>query len=181
VKLIAEARCSAALQSWLSTGELGETSMDISEAYRLFNIDDRSIDEGMIESAYKVAMDDNPALSETYTKAFNSIVAGRQNSKLQATSRGAHSRPEFGQPDWPVGLENIGNTCYLNSLLQFLFTIPELRNLVLNFDDVKMDLTPENIARKKVGSRQITLREIERAQRCRPSSSFSSCPSKTAS
>lgn len=141
--------------------------MDIAEAYQLFNIDDRTIDEGMIESAYKVAMDDNPGQSETYTKAFNAIVADRQSSQLQAPSRGGQSLREVGQPDWPVGLENIGNTCYLNSLLQFLFTIPELRNLVLNFDDVKMELTADNVARKRVGSRQISLREIERAQRCR--------------
>jgi ubiquitin carboxyl-terminal hydrolase 25 len=168
VKLIAEARCSAGLQSWLSTGEFGETAMDISEAYRHFGIDDRTIDEAIIESAYKVAMEDNPGQVDTYTKAFNAIVADRQGSQLQATSRGGQSFPDLGYPDWPVGLENIGNTCYLNSLLQFLFTIPELRYLVLHFDDVKMELTPDNIARKRVGSRQITMREIQRAQRCKP-------------
>lgn len=43
VKLIAEARGSLALQSWLSTGELGETTMDIGEAYRQFGIDDRTM------------------------------------------------------------------------------------------------------------------------------------------
>ena len=167
VELIAEARCSAALQSWLSTGVIGETAMDIGEAYRILGIHDRTIDVAVIESAYKVAMEDEPGQADTYTKAFNVIIASRQGSHLQTTSRGGQPFPDLGYPDWPVGLENIGNTCYLNSLLQFLFTIPELRNLVLNFDEMKMELTPENLARKKVGSRQITLREIQRAQLCK--------------
>ncbi len=141
--------------------------MEIGEAYRQFGIDDPTIDDTIIESAYKVAMEDNPGQAETYTKAFNAIAADRKGSRMQATSRGIQTSPEEGFPDWPVGLENIGNTCYLNSLLQFLFTIPELRNLVLNFGDVRMDLTAENIAKKRVGSRQITLREVERAQQCK--------------
>ena len=33
----------------------------------------------------------------------------------------------------PVGLKNIGNTCYFNSLLQTYFAIPDIRNAVLQF------------------------------------------------
>ncbi|KAF9971991.1 ubiquitin-specific protease ubp2, partial [Modicella reniformis] len=34
----------------------------------------------------------------------------------------------------PVGLSNIGNTCYLNSLLQYIYTIKEIRESVLNME-----------------------------------------------
>ncbi|KAJ1479241.1 hypothetical protein T484DRAFT_1814998, partial [Baffinella frigidus] len=31
----------------------------------------------------------------------------------------------------PVGLKNIGNTCYFNSLLQTYFAIPQFRDAIL--------------------------------------------------
>lgn len=35
--------------------------------------------------------------------------------------------------DQPVGLRNIGNTCYLNSLLQVYYHLPEFRNAIMSF------------------------------------------------
>ena len=43
-------------------------------------------------------------------------------------------------PSLPVGLNNIGNTCYLNSLLQYYFTITVLRELVLLYDSSDLAL-----------------------------------------
>lgn len=40
-------------------------------------------------------------------------------------------------PATPVGLRNIGNTCYLNSLLQVYFHIPQFRKIVLEYDPPK--------------------------------------------
>lgn len=40
--------------------------------------------------------------------------------------------------DWPAGLANIGNTCYLNSLLQYYFCIKPLRETVMQFDGSKV-------------------------------------------
>ncbi|PHH77964.1 hypothetical protein CDD80_7535 [Ophiocordyceps camponoti-rufipedis] len=45
----------------------------------------------------------------------------------------------------PVGLHNIGNTCYLNSLLQYLFTVKPIRDIVLNYDDSRLELTDDAI------------------------------------
>lgn len=71
-----------------------------------------------------------------------------------------------GREDWPVGLCNIGNTCYLNSLLQFYFTIKPLRDMVLNFDLYQEDLNEAILRTKRVGGRIVTVKEVERAKIC---------------
>jgi len=35
--------------------------------------------------------------------------------------------------DEPVGLKNIGNTCWFNSIVQALYALPYFRQLILNF------------------------------------------------
>ena len=44
-----------------------------------------------------------------------------------------------------VGLPNIGNSCYMNSILQIITNIPELRNFLLNKSNFKKKLT-ENVS-----------------------------------
>lgn len=96
------------------------------------------------------------------------------------------------RPDLPRGLNQLGNTCYLNSLLQVLYfrsmplillvlihylqyfyTIKSLREAVLPMskldlkalDDEK--LTDEELKRHRVGGRLVTRREIVRSRKCR--------------
>ncbi|KAI5962535.1 UBP2 [Candida pseudojiufengensis] len=56
--------------------------------------------------------------------------------------------------NWPAGLDNIGNTCYLNSLLQYYFCIKPLRDLILNFDSNNYNLN-EFDANRKIGGRKV--------------------------
>ncbi|KAG5995146.1 hypothetical protein E4U54_002919 [Claviceps lovelessii] len=57
----------------------------------------------------------------------------------------------------PVGLHNIGNTCYLNSLLQYLFTVKPIRDIVLNYDDVRLPLTDESISSRLLGGNKMQM------------------------
>ncbi|TPX18169.1 uncharacterized protein E0L32_002678 [Thyridium curvatum] len=50
----------------------------------------------------------------------------------------------------PVGLQNIRNTCYLNSILQYLFTVKSVREIVLNRERYFLDITPENVAQRRI-------------------------------
>ncbi|OBA21664.1 cysteine proteinase, partial [Metschnikowia bicuspidata var. bicuspidata NRRL YB-4993] len=55
--------------------------------------------------------------------------------------------------NWPTGLDNIGNTCYLNSLLQYYFSIKPLREFILNFDEKNVDLL--KLCSRKIGGRLV--------------------------
>ena len=143
--------------------------MDAAEAYQVLGIGDRTIDDDSVLVGYQLKVGDLPSEAERFNQALHVIAKDRHSQvllhSLQGTGVDAEAQPA--SQDWPVGLENIGNTCYLNSLLQFLFTVPELRNLVLHFDDYKVDLSSKDIASKRVGSRHISIGEIKRAQECK--------------
>ena len=167
VKVIAETRNSKVLFNWLNTGKLEEPSMDIGEAYHILNIADRTIDDDdLIKSAYEFTREDRPMQEDQIDRAMNIIATSRQSATLLEALRHKGVRTESASEDWPVGLENIGNTCYLNSLLQFLFTVPQLRNLVLNFDDFRVDLSNYDKSSRRVGSRLVTMQETAKAQKC---------------
>jgi ubiquitin carboxyl-terminal hydrolase 25 len=51
----------------------------------------------------------------------------------------------------PVGLVNIRNTCYLNSLLQYFNTVLPVRDVVLNWEEYKLEPTEENIRTRRLG------------------------------
>jgi ubiquitin carboxyl-terminal hydrolase 25/28 len=168
VKVIADARKSKALHNWLNTGKLEEPEMDLGEAYQLLLIQDRTIDdEDLIKSQWECTREDRPGQEDQIDRAMNIIATSRQSATLLDALRSKGTQTESASEDWPVGLENIGNTCYLNSLLQFLFTIPKLRNLVLNFDNFRVDLSNYDMASRRVGSRRITVQETEKAQKCK--------------
>src|SRR5256714_734069 len=169
VRVIAETRNSKTLFNWLTTRNVEEPQMDLGEAYQTLNIPDRTIDdEELIRSAWEGVREDRPGQEEQIDRAMNIIATSRGSATLLEALRGKGVRTESASEDWPVGLENIGNTCYLNSLLQFLFTIPPLRNLVLNFDDYRVDLSNYDMTSRRVGSRHITVQEVAKAQKCEP-------------
>ncbi|EYE91140.1 ubiquitin-specific protease UBP2 [Aspergillus ruber CBS 135680] len=165
VDLIAQSRKSEGLKHFLQTGEAGAGEMDVADAYRLLQIPDRTIDDGAIMAAYTICIDEAPAQAETYNRALCLIAQDKNSSLLSSMVPGAAVQPGRNISEWPVGLQNIGNTCYLNSLLQFYFSVLPFREMVLDFESFCMKMDDEGIDKKQVGSRKIQKQEVERSQK----------------
>lgn len=171
LKFIAERRNSNMLNHYRATGETMEAEMDIGDAYRMLQIPDRTADDGAIIAAYTICVDENPGQAEIYNRALK-IIAKNMDSPMLRNMAGVSSEPDRNLLDWPVGLQNIGNTCYLNSLLQFYFSVRPFRDMVMHFEKHQMDVNDESsLAQKQVGSRKVAKKEVERSLKCK----FSDC------
>lgn len=139
--------------------------MDIGQAYIRLNVTDRTVGDELILTTYNYTVEEQPSQVYELNRALTAIAKSRNSTVLKARlgiddDEGRHKISE-----WPVGIENIGNTCYLNSLLQFYFTIKPLRDLVLHIADFKMTVDEQNLKSKRVGSRNVSKKEVDRAQR----------------
>ena len=140
--------------------------MDVGQAYNRLGIEDRTLDDEMILTTYEIRVSEAPSQLQDLRMALKSIAKSKDSSLIASFLDTGLVSTEQALSGWPVGLENIGNTCYLNSLLQFYFTVKPLRDLVLDFDQYRMPLDAESLSRKQVGSRRVTAKEVMRAQKC---------------
>ncbi|KAI5287394.1 ubiquitin-specific protease ubp2, partial [Ascosphaera acerosa] len=171
LQVIAEARASPMLAHFLSTGEITESEMDVSKALALLQ-SPAEADDAAIMAAYHSCCYEDPERVSEFQKALEVISAERgrdvRNSETDAKACDADVTAATRQtavrrgPDTPVGLNNIGNTCYLNSLLQFYFTVTPFRQMILNYPDYFTDLEPGSINVKKVGMRFVLPAEVVR-------------------
>ena len=166
VVLIASHRNSQALKTFLNTGEMGEVEMDADTAYARLDISERNVNDDLVLFVYNGRVADDPSQIGNYRKALAAIAKSRKSRRLHDFLGSGMVSSEHSLSEWPVGLENIGNTCYLNSLLQFYFTIKPLRDLVLRIDQYKTPTDVDSLASKRVGSRNVSRREVIRAQNC---------------
>ncbi|CZT15320.1 uncharacterized protein RCC_01183 [Ramularia collo-cygni] len=144
---------SGVIHNWLAGNATGTSSMGVDEALRVLNIEValKSIDQATLQVIFDSARSDKPG-----AHTDNAISAIEKH--LAAES----SRP----PElWPVGLTSHGNTCYLNSLLQYYFSIKPLREIVLDYDQYKLDTAAHSEKMERVGQRIITTVEIQGGQK----------------
>lgn len=145
--------------------------VDAAAAYQAFDIRNRTVPDETVFYYYKSRIDadsTNPAALREHAAALRLIAEARESPYLFAKL--ADPNAVVVVPNEPVGLDNIGNTCYLNSLLQFYYTVKSVRDVVLNIEKYRMDLSSpnsdEDIMKKQVGGRKIKRSEIVKSQKC---------------
>ena len=127
----------------------------------------------LIEALKGVANDlNNDRLSE-YAQIQSTIFESQLEAQGNANGEDEGTPlTRLGDSSLPVGLSNIGNTCYLNSLLQYLYTIKGVREIVNNFDKYKLPMDSEDdkaIKERKIGGNKMTMErgEVAVAQACK--------------
>ena len=146
-----------------------EPEMDLSEAYALFEIssmsDRQNVDLSVLHSSMLVAPSSDIAKLEKAFALIQQDQAQNYNNKEERPKEPGSRVNDFPLATWPVGCRNNGNTCYLNSVLQFLFTVKPLRELVLNFEAYEQDPSPQALENKKVGRAIVTPERVATAQK----------------
>ncbi|TKA52384.1 hypothetical protein B0A55_13194, partial [Friedmanniomyces simplex] len=149
---IARERRSNALNNWLLTGNSAGYEMSVDEALRYIGVEQRldELDAAVLSMQFDGARTDKP---------------GEQTEKAIRTIQKALAAPSHAPESWPVGLISHGNTCYLNSLLQYYFGMKPFRDIILNYDQYKLDLHETKEKKHCVGGRHISAIEIKSGQR----------------
>ncbi|KAI0749035.1 hypothetical protein C8Q74DRAFT_1374129 [Fomes fomentarius] len=134
----------------------------------------KDIEEGMLLTVFSMRIEDQPSQLEKMREAL-SVIAEVTNSErvrqyLTTGTDAGDSTVAKTSPGMPRGLNQLGNTCYLNSLLQYYYTIKALRAAIASLsnagtksDDSK--LTDDHLKRHHVGGRLVTRHEILRSKK----------------
>lgn len=141
-----------------------KTPWEVSEAYNLVSAGDNwtlesialntqvSINEGMdlklAIMALEVISEHRPVDDKT-REGFESILA-QLRSQLDVPPRVSPEDGKTGNQDsvaldLPPGLANLRNTCYLNSILQYFYSVKAVRNLVLGLERPSLEPTEQHL------------------------------------
>lgn len=99
--------------------------------------DDREMEQALQMSKQDAAQpnDRDPELIRAIEESLKENDANNPDRNVSWQSQGFNTseNPLRTSLDEPVGLRNIGNTCYLNSLLQVYYYLPNFRRAIMSF------------------------------------------------
>ncbi|KAK4198831.1 hypothetical protein QBC40DRAFT_341004 [Triangularia verruculosa] len=130
------------------------------------NIQDSDKDLAVVVAAMNFIGEKHEHMVGTHAYAEFEVITGKLHARLngeaetedpenvfgvgifaQGTPSNQGTEPaKDGDPTLPAGLANLRNTCYLNSILQYLYTVDIIRDLLRNLDlDTPLEASTEKI------------------------------------
>ncbi|KAI7870578.1 hypothetical protein BDF14DRAFT_1771372 [Spinellus fusiger] len=155
-----------------SQGRVG--NKEIAEAHAYFGIaQEMPVEDGLLVGLYHVKMLDDPQKKAVHRHHLEVLACWRKSDYLDdflmervlPTNIPAAVHWDQSLEGTPIGLNNIGNTCYFNSLLQYYFTLVPIRNSVITLEEYT-----ENEARLpdisiQVGGIKVDSAQVRRAKK----------------
>ncbi|KAH8119745.1 cysteine proteinase [Phellopilus nigrolimitatus] len=170
-RVIAESRRSVDLvRAWDDEETYGMTP---DRAYSTLEVP-MGVDEDMLITVYNMRVEDQPSSLEKMRDAMRVIAEFTRNERLQRfldTGSDPGIIVAATRADWPRGLNQLGNTCYLNSLLQYFYTIKDIRDAIapLAITDEKFadndKLKDDDLKNHRVGGRIVSRSEVVRSRK----------------
>ncbi|KAF7303125.1 USP domain-containing protein [Mycena kentingensis (nom. inval.)] len=152
--------------------------MSPDQAYATLELDKSGgdLDDEMLITIYSMRIEESntSTLREKMRDAMAIIAEHRDSERLRKFLEDGFDPGIILPPtrsDIPRGLNQLGNTCYLNSLLQYFYTIKDLREAVMSMNGLAFKssedekLTDDDLKRHRVGGRLVTRREISRSKK----------------
>ncbi|KAI9338264.1 hypothetical protein DFJ73DRAFT_848066 [Zopfochytrium polystomum] len=135
---VAKLRKNADLEEFVAMERTKDGLISVSEitsAYRTFNLsEDDDVPDVILVTIFSAMVNDHPERLDDFRSALRVIAEVRDSAILNMYLETGvipgdlmEVTAQETSGDVPVGLTNIGNTCYLNSLLQMYLTITPLR------------------------------------------------------
>ncbi|KAI9245928.1 hypothetical protein EDC94DRAFT_529888 [Helicostylum pulchrum] len=161
-----------------SKGKIGWS--EIGDAYAYFGITEDAADDRLLIGLYQVKLSDEPAEKTLHQDKLKTIAIARASSELieflkeekgiASSSSNQSVEDMMGVPahmvnsaqNTPVGLNNIGNTCYFNSVLQYYFTILPFRSAMIHNE---LYVEDGFSGPKKIGGIEVDRSEVIRAKK----------------
>uniref|UniRef100_A0A8C9VHR5 Ubiquitin carboxyl-terminal hydrolase n=1 Tax=Scleropages formosus TaxID=113540 RepID=A0A8C9VHR5_SCLFO len=79
------------------------------------------------------AQEEERELNRALEASVEESAANAKRKRCEASGESANPADWIRQDDWPVGVRNVGNTCWFSAVIQSLFHLPVFRRLVLNY------------------------------------------------
>lgn len=118
--------------------------VDLTEESKPAGGDDlqRAIELSLAEGGVTVGNSSFSQEEQDVSKALEASLLESTRSRRKTDSQNPHDKKRDGE--WPVGLKNVGQTCWFSAVIQSLFHLPAFRHLVLNFQPVQKRERTEN-------------------------------------